>query len=62
MRFFHRHRFDPIKVIHSNYAWGGADVTVILKRCSCGKNDTERIDGHWPVELFMGPKKENGAA
>lgn len=57
MTWFHRHRMQPVDVRHGTYTLGGGQVTLVLRRCHCGKHDTETITGHWPAERFL-PAKE----
>lgn len=63
MRLFHRHRWEPIDVQHHQYVIGGGELTVLLKRCEkCDDHTIEKVDGLWPKEYFLGPKKERKEA
>lgn len=56
MSLFHRHRWETVTVTHGSTMLG-AIVTVLLQRCSCGKFQTENVNGHWPIDLFMPPTR-----
>lgn len=58
-RLFHRHRWTNLAINQGTNGLNHA-VTVLLRRCAtCGKHDTETLNGHWSAALFEPPTSTN---
>lgn len=49
-----RHTWQPIESQNGQHTDTGADVSMVLLRCTCGEFRTRMVDGHWTVAQLGG--------
>ena len=55
---FHRHKWEVVSSRKVEFYWPmGTMGTTILYRCSCGKVETDTINGWWEFEEIKGKKR-----